>query len=129
MEPNAIGQEGFYAVHRVGLFLLSLGMLALVLELVRRGYLKERYALLWLAVAACGAVVGVFPGIIARLSLALEFQYLTVVSMFAFLFLVLLVLVFSVVLSRLSERSRELAQEVALLAQRLERMERRSDAE
>ena len=124
MEPNAIGQEGFYAVHRLGLFLLSLGMFALVLELVRRGFLKERYALLWLAVAACGLFVGIFPGIIARLSLLLEFQYLTVVSMFAFLFLVLLVLVFSVVLSRLSERTRELAQEVTLLTQRLERMER-----
>ncbi len=129
MDPNAIGQEGFYAIHRVGLFALSAGMLALVLELVRRGYLKERYALLWLGVAACGAVVGVFPNIIARLSLLLEFQYLTVVSMFAFIFLMLLVLVFSVVLSRLSERSRELAQEVALLSQRLEELERGNDAE
>jgi membrane protein implicated in regulation of membrane protease activity len=125
MEPNGIGQTGFYAMHRVGLFGLSFFLVLLVLELVRRGYLKERYALLWLAVSGGALLVGLFPGIISRLSLLFGFQYLTVVYLFSFLFLLLIVLAFTVVISRLSERSRKLAQETALLDQRLRVLEDR----
>lgn len=124
MGANGMGQEGFLLVHRAGLFAVSLALAVLIFELVRRGHLKERYALLWLAVSGLGLLIGVFPGIIERLSLWLEFQYLTVFYTASFLFLLLLVLVFTVVISRLSERSRELAQEVALLANRIERLER-----
>ncbi len=127
MEPNGIGQHGFYALHRGGLLVLSLALVLLVLELVRRGHLKERYALLWLAVSVFGLLVGLFPGIIVRIAGILEFQYLTVVSFFAFMFLLLLVLAFTVVISRLSERSRRLAQEVALLSRRIDEMERRHE--
>lgn len=127
MESNGIGQHGFYALHRAGLLLLSLALVLLVLELVRRGHLKERYALLWLSVSACGLALGFFPGIIVRISLLFGFQYLSVVSLFAFLFLLLLVLAFTVVISRLSERSRRLAQELALLSRRIEDLEKRHD--
>lgn len=123
-EVNGIGQIGFYAVHRAGLLVLSLALVVLILELVRRGYLKERYALLWLAVSALGLVVGIFPSIIVRLSHLLGFQYLTVLYVFSFLFLLGIVLVFTVVISRLSERSRKLAQEVALLDARLRELEK-----
>lgn len=124
MGVNAIGQEGFLLVHRAGLLAVSLALAAIIFELVRRGHLKERYALLWLAVSGMGLLIGIFPVIIERLALWLEFQYLTVFYTTSFLFLLLLVLVFTVVISRLSERSRELAQEVALLANRIERLER-----
>ena len=120
-----MGQAGFLLVHRVGLLTVSLVLAGLVFELVRRGALKERYALLWLGVSGLGLLVGIFPGIIERLSLWLEFQYLTVFYTASFLFLLLLVLVFTVVISRLSERSRALAQELALLANRVETLERR----
>ncbi len=58
-----------------------------------------------------------------RLSHWLEFQYLTVFWTASFVFLLLIVLVFTVVISRLSERSRELAQEVALLNHRIDELE------
>lgn len=124
MEPNGIGQTGFHVMHRLGLFGLSLLLVLVVLELVRRGHLKERYALLWLATSGCGLLVGLFPSIIVRLSLWFEFQYLTVVYALSFLFLLLLVLVFTVVISALSERSRVLAQEVALLDARIRELEK-----
>ncbi len=123
MEPNSIGQAGFYPLHRVGLLLLSLLLVLSVLELVRRGHLKERYALLWLAVSACGLFIGAFPNTIVWFAQVLGFQYLTVVSMFAFLFLLLLVLTFTVIISKLSEHNRELAQEIALLNQRMQQIE------
>lgn len=114
---------GFYALHRFGLLAISLLLVAVVLELVRRGYLKERYALLWLAVSGFGLIIGFVPRFIVLLSDWLDFQYLTTVSMFGFLYLFALVLVFTVVISRLSEKNRELAQEIALLSQRMERVE------
>lgn len=120
MEPQA----GFYLGHRLGLLGLSLALVLLVLELVRRGYLKERYALLWLAVSMCGLGVGAFPSMIVRLSGFFQLQYLAVVSFLTFLFLIILVLTFTVVISRLSQRSRDLAQEIAILHQRLDVLDR-----
>lgn len=123
MNDPSLPFVGFYWSHRVGLLLISLGFVLLVLELVRREHLKERYALLWLAAAACGLGVGLFPGVITWTSSVFGFQYLTVFYVGSFLFLLLLVLAFTVVISKLSERNRTLAQEVALLAQRVEQLE------
>lgn len=121
--PDA-AHAGFQTSHRAGLLLLSLALFALVLELVRRGRLKERYALLWLAAALGSLLLGIFPQVIARLAQVLHVQYLTVVFAITFLFLLILVLALSAVISRLSERNRELAQEVALLDHRLRQLER-----
>ncbi len=127
-DPN-LPFVGFYWSHRVGLLLVSLSFMILVLELVRRAHLKERYALLWLAAAACGLGVGLFPGVITWTSAAFGFQYLTVFYVGSFLFLLMLVLAFTVVISKLSERNRILAQEIALLSRRIEAMERHDESE
>lgn len=104
---------------------ISLVFMGVVLELVRRSHLKERYALLWLGAALGGLCVGVFPQAVVWFSNAFGFQYLTVFYITSFLFLLLLVLVFTVVISKLSERNRDLAQEVALLSHRVARLEER----
>lgn len=129
MTDPALPFVGFYWSHRVGLLLVSLGFMLLVLELVRRAHLKERYALLWLAAAACGLGVGLFPRVITWTSAAFGFQYLTVFYVGSFLFLLLLVLAFTVVISKLSERNRTLAQEVALLSRRIEALERHDESD
>jgi len=112
-------QQGLTHEHRIALLVMSVTLLVTILELVRRGYLKERFALLWLATAGAGLVIGVFPGIITSVSALFSFQYLTVLFILSFVFLLGLVLSFTVVISRLSERNRELAQELALLENRL----------
>jgi MFS family permease len=124
MNDPALPFVGFYWSHRVGLLVVSLTFMLLVLELVRREHLKERYALLWLAAATCGLGVGIFPGLITFTSGVFGFQYLTVFFVGSFLFLLMLVLAFTVVISKLSERNRMLAQEVALLTRRVEELER-----
>ena len=124
MEENGIGQVGFYVAHRFGLLGVSLLLVLFVLELVRRGHLKERYALLWLFVSGMGLLIGIFPSIIVKLSIWFGFQYLTVVYVFSITFLLGIVLTFSVVISRLSERNRDLAQEVALLDERMRQLEK-----
>jgi len=83
---------------------------------VRRGHLRERYALLWLATSLFGLVVGLFPNLIVYFSRLMHFQFLTLLFVVSFLFLLGLVLSFTVVISRQSERNRKLTQEVALLA-------------
>ena len=116
-----------YWHHRVALLALSVGLVVLVLELVRRGYLKERYALLWLATSAAGLAIGAFPGAIVWFSQQFKFQFLTVIVALTFFFTLALVLTFSTILSRLSERNRKLTQEVALLKRSVEELERDRD--
>lgn len=123
MDEQSAEIIGFYWSHRVGLLCVSMAFMGLVLELVRRGHLKERYALLWLAAAVAGLFVGLFPRLIVWMSGAFGFQYLTVFYVTSFLFLLLLVLAFTVIISKLTERNRALAQEIALLAQRLDALE------
>jgi len=118
-------QMGFQTAHRIGLAAVSILLLLLVLELVRRGLLKERYALLWLATAVFGLVIGIFPRIIVVLADVLNFQYLTVFFVLSFIFGLGLVLAFSIVISRLVERNRRLTQEVALLSHTVKQLERR----
>ncbi len=118
-------QQGFHLAHRIGIFGVNLVLFAGVIELVRRGFLKERYALLWMGVSAAGLLLGVFPNSIVLASDFFGFQYLTTVFVVSFLFMMLLVLAFSVVLSRLSERHRALTQELALLEQRVRSLEKK----
>jgi len=117
-------QIGFQTPHRIGLLILSVAMLALILELVRRRRFKERYALLWLASSVFGLIVGLFPQLIVWIAQILHVQFLTVFFGFTFVFLLGLVLSFSMVISRMSEQTRDLAQEVALLDRRLMRLEK-----
>jgi hypothetical membrane protein len=127
MIMGGVAIEELQWAHRLGLFAASILLLAVVLELVRRGRLKERYALLWLAVSLTGLVVGVFPVLILVASRALHVQYVTLLFIVSFLFLLGLVLSFSVIISRLAERNRELAQEVALLAHQVRKLEHERD--
>lgn len=109
--------------HRIAITLLSVVLFGLVLELVRREYLKERYALLWLATSTAGLVIGVFPSLIVRFAEFFRFQMITTLFVVSFLYVLGIILAFSVIISRLSERNRRLAQEVALLGHRLDRLE------
>lgn len=116
-------------VHRIAILVLSLSLMVVVLELMRRGWLKEKYALLWLGTAGASVLVGVFPNVIVAAANLFHFQYLTVLFTVYFLFTLGLVMSFSVVISQLAERNRELTQELALLAHTVERMERQLASE
>ena len=122
---NGYVQVDIQLVHRIAILLMSASLMALVLELMRRGRLKEKYALVWLATAGGSVLVGVFPNVIVAAANLFHFQYLTVLFTVYFMFTLGLVMSFSVVISQLAERNRELAQELALLAHTVDRLERR----
>lgn len=92
---------------------------ALVFEMVRRRYLRERYAILWLGAALALLVLAVWTQLLRALSSAVGIA--TPSNAFfvvAFAFLLLLLLHFSAVVSRLADETRVLAQRLALLEER-----------
>lgn len=107
-------------LQRVGVVAIAVIVFALVFELVRRRALMERYALLWLLAAVALVVLALWRGLLTSISGDLHI-YTPVNALFAagFVFVIVLLLHFSMVISRLSEQNKMLAQRLALLDQRL----------
>ena len=101
----------------------SATMLLLVLELIRRGRLKERYALLWLFSGVVLLILSLSRSLLEFLARKVGIFYPpSLLFLIAFVFLLLITLHFSAVISGLSEKNKRLAQEVALLRQALEEL-------
>lgn len=97
------------------LVIAVVGFLA-ILWLVRRGNLKERFALLWLGIGAGLIVLVAVRPLLDRLSDALGIRSgTTTLFILAILFVLGLILHLSLTLSRLEERTRDLAEAVGLL--------------
>jgi hypothetical protein len=95
-----------------------------VLRLLRRRQMRGKYTLLWMAVGAAILAIAAFPGIVDRTSRFLHIYYApSTLFLVAIAFLVLVCVYFSYELSRLEERTRLLAEELAIL-----RGERDADA-
>jgi len=96
--------------------IFSLGILVGVVDLIRRGMLKEQYALLWLASAIVLLVLSMWRGLLDTIALAVGVAYPpALLFLVAFLFLLLIVLHFSVIISSISEKNKKLSQEIAIL--------------
>ncbi len=96
-------------------------LLLIVAELIRRGRLKEKYSLLWLLSGVVLLVFSSSRNILGYVSHLLSIFYPpSLLFLLAFLFLLLITLHFSVVISGLSEKNKQLAQEVALLRQQVQ---------
>jgi hypothetical protein len=101
-------------------------VLVVVIELIRRGRLKEKYSLLWLFAGSCLLLFSLSRDLLEYVSRLLGIYYPpSLLFLLAFLFLLLITLHFSVVLSGLSEQNKQLAQELALLRQEMEEAMRR----
>ena len=107
----------------------SLTTLVMLFELLRRKHLREKYAILWIIVAVFTMVVAVFPQTLDWLSGLIG---VTVPANLLFFLASMLLLGISVhhsyELGRLEDRTRSLAEEVALLRLHIERGGSRSDA-
>lgn len=99
--------------------LASGGLLLLVLELVRSKRLLERYALLWIFSALALLVLAASKSLLEEVSNAIGVFYPpTALFLIAFLFVMVLLLHFSIAVSRLQDQSKVLAQRMALLEER-----------
>ena len=101
-----------------------IALLLMVLEMVRRRRLREDYSLLWLATAIVLVVLALWRdslNAIARLfGIAYPPTALFVIGMG---FLLLILLQFSIVITKLARENKQAAQHIALLNQRLRALE------
>ena len=96
--------------------LATLGLFGLVFELVRRRRLMERYALLWMFSTAILLALAVWKPLLDRVAVAIGIFYApSALFAVAFGFVLVLLLHFSLVISRLAEQTKVLAQRVGLL--------------
>ena len=102
----------------------SLVLLIAVLELVRRRRLREKYALLWILTAIVLLVLSVWRGAVTSIATALGVSYgPTVLFAVGALFVLVVLLHYSTVISALTDRTVVLAQRIAILEQRIEDLE------
>lgn len=97
----------------------SLTLLVFIIELVRRRHLKEEYSVLWVATALVLLLLAVWGGLLRELAhfIGADSQASTL-YFFGLLFVVFLLLHFSVRVSKLERRVVVLLQEIALLGER-----------
>ncbi len=119
-------------IHRyyIVAIVVSFALLILTLELVRRRALTERYSLLWLLTAFVLLFLSLSPWALKLLSKSLGIYYapsaLLVVGMGFFL---LILLHFSLVISKLTEQNKILAQDFAILSFRVGELEKDTGSE
>ena len=99
-----------------------------VIDLLRRGVLREKYAVLWLFFSGAALLLAIFPAILVWLTGVLGVA--EPVNLLFFVTIVLLVLVsvqLSYELSRHEARIRRLAEEVALLKEEINSQQKDGD--
>jgi hypothetical protein len=102
----------------------SAALLVFVLELVRRRRLQERYALLWLVSTVFLLILAAWRNALTKVADLVGIAYPPNALFFlAFAAILIVLLHFSVVISRLSDQTKILAQRLAMLDERLRRHE------
>ena len=105
------------------------GLFFLVFELVRRRRLMERYALLWLFATAVLLGLAIWRGLLEKISGAVGIAYApSALFAVAFGFVLALLLHFSLVISRLADQNKVLAQKLGLLQERVATLEAAAEA-
>jgi hypothetical protein len=109
-------------LQRIEVLVAAILICVVIFELVRRRHLMERYALLWLLAGIGLMVLALWQGLLTTVSGWVGIYY-PPAALFAagFVFVLAILLQFSIAISRLSDQNKILAQRVALLQQQLER--------
>jgi hypothetical protein len=96
-------------------------LIIFIIELIRRKKLKEEFAVLWLGMGIVFLVISLFRKLLDKFSLLVGIGY-PPAALFLILIMGLTVILihFSVAISRLKEENKKLAQELGLLRKELE---------
>jgi len=84
--------------------------------------------LLWLLSGVVILIFSIFPRLLGVISRMMGMYYLTAMLVISFLFLLLIVLHFSTVISKLSEKNNELTQELSILDFRFKELNKQLSA-
>ena len=106
----------------------ALVVLLFVLEMLRRGILREKFAALWLLLSSVLLILAIFPQILGTIASWLGIAIpANLLFTLAAITLLLVCVQLSHEISRLENRTRRLAEEVALLRQKVEEPDRQDD--
>lgn len=111
-------------IQRLVAILVSLILLLVTVQLIRKRKLREEYALLWLIATFSILILSIFGGIVGSLARFLNIAYSPTLPLVAgILFALVVLLSLSVALSNQANQNRDLAQEIALMEYRLRQLE------
>ena len=117
-------------IQRLVAILVSLILLLVTVQLIRKRKLREEYALLWLLASVAILVLSVFGGIVNSLARLFNIAYSPTLPLVAgILFALAVLLSLSVALSNQANQNRDLAQEMAILEFRLRQLEKEHEYE
>lgn len=103
---------------------MSVVLLVYILEMVRRRRLREEYSILWLCGSLVILILSVKRDWLARLSFAAGIAYPpSFLFLVGILFILLILIHFSIAISKLHQMNKRMAQELALLKESLDKSE------
>jgi hypothetical protein len=108
---------------RIIVGLVSVVLFLMTFEFIRKRLLREEYAILWLVTSLVVAVLSLWPGLVPLISKVTGFFYLTAIFIIGFVFLIALLMHYSIVISRIKEVNKELIQRFGLLELRIREFE------
>jgi len=104
-------------------------LILVVVSLIRRRSLRVEYSIIWLFGTIALLIMSLWRGLLDDVAAYLGIYYApAVLLLVAILFGILLFLHLTVVISRHTEQNKALAQELALLREKIERLESRPDS-
>lgn len=107
----------------IGAAVLLLGMLYII-RLIRKRRMELKYALPWLAASFAALIVDCFPKLLSKLADLLGIATpVNALYLAAFLLSICLLFALTVIVSRQSERIKQLVQAAALCEERIKRLE------
>ena len=118
------------STQRIILFIASVCFLIVVLRFIRRQHLSVSHSLLWLVLGVAGIAAALIPSWVFALSGLLGFELpVNLIFFVCIFFLIVAVLSISMVASSQADMIRGLVQDVSLLTQRVEMLERKQRLE
>lgn len=102
----------------------SLILFVFVIDFIRRNLLKEKYAVLWLSLSIVVTTLSLWKSLLDKLAFFVGVAYAPSLLFFvAFIFVLLILLHFSVVISIFHDKNKGLTQELAMLKDKVETLE------
>ena len=111
---------------RLWIGFISLALFVTIFEFVRKRHLREEYAILWLLTALAIVVLSLWPGLVETLGRITGFYYLTSVVFIVFVFVIGVLMHYSIVISKMKENNKEMVQKLGLLDQKMREIDRRT---
>jgi hypothetical protein len=106
---------------------VSISIFVIVIELIRRSRLKERYSIIWLAASVVLIIFSLSRNLLNHIAIEIGIYYPpALLFILAIAFLLVLLLHFSTIISMLSDNNNRLAQELGILKTRIQILEKKT---